>query len=81
MIWGYEGWSEERLMTEGIDGIRSNVDIWKGNWLFIGEWSVATTPTFNDVTKFRTFAKSYFDALRGAHAGWTYWTWKITGDL
>lgn len=80
LIWGYEGWSEDRLMGEGIDGIRSQISQWNGNWLFIGEFSVATAPSFANTQKFRNFVSRYFNALKGAHAGWTYWTWKISGD-
>ena len=80
LIWGFEGWSEERLMGEAINGISSSIAQWNGNWMFIGEFSVATTPAFADPQKFQTFASRYFNALKGAHAGWTYWTWKVSGD-
>jgi len=80
LIWGYEGWDEDRLMGEGIDGISSQISQWYGNWLFIGEFSVATTPSFADEQKFRNFVSKYFNALKGAHSGWTYWTWKVSGD-
>ena len=80
MLWGYEGWSADRLINEGIPGIKNDIAAWTGNWMFIGEWSVASSERINDVEKFKTFTRLYFDALKGAHAGYTYWTWKITGD-
>ena len=80
LIWGYDGWDEDRLMGQGIDEIQSSISQWYGNWLFIGEFSVATTPAFWDMNKFRAFAGKFFTALRGAHGGWTYWTWKVSGD-
>lgn len=48
--------------------------------MFIGEWSVASSKRINEDNKFRDFVRLYFDALKPAHAGYTYWTWKITGD-
>lgn len=82
LIWGYEGWSEDRLMNEGIDGISSQISQWQGNWLFIGEFSVATggSAPFTDTQKFRNFVNKYFSAVKQAHLGFTYWTWKVSGD-
>jgi hypothetical protein len=42
-------------MWGGVDGITTHIKTWKGNWLFIGEWSLATTGSapFNDQTKFK----------------------------
>lgn len=69
-------------MNEGIDGISSQISQWQGNWLFIGEFSVATggSAPFSDTQKFRNFANKYFSAVKQAHLGFTYWTWKVSGD-
>ena len=82
LIWGYEGWNEERLMGEGLNGVHSQILEWNGNWLFIGEFSVATGPSapFSDTNKFRSFVNKYFDTVKKAYAGFTYWTWKVSGD-
>jgi hypothetical protein len=60
--------------------IRDDINAWTGNWMFIGEWSVASDQPIYDDAKFREFVRLYFDALKGAHAGYTYWTWKVSGD-
>jgi aryl-phospho-beta-D-glucosidase BglC (GH1 family) len=69
-------------MTTGVDSISSAIDQWTGNWMFIGEWSLATggNAPFNDMTKFKQFAQRHLDAVNKAHMGWTYWTWKTSYD-
>lgn len=80
LIWGFEGWSEERLMSEGINLLKNELSSWKGNWLFIGEFSVAAPQPFWDTNKFRKYAKDYFEAMNIAYGGWTYWSWRVSGD-
>jgi len=51
--------------------------------MFIGEWSLSTYPEyapFTDRDRFWQLANQMVDALDQAHSGWTYWTWKISGD-
>ena len=52
LIWGYEGWDENRLLGEGLDGISSQISQWQGNWLFVGEFTVASSAAFNDRVNF-----------------------------
>jgi aryl-phospho-beta-D-glucosidase BglC (GH1 family) len=52
---------------------------WKGNWLFIGEWSIASSATFND-DDLRRYSQAQLAAFREATGGWTYWTWKFYND-
>lgn len=70
----------DRLINEGIPQLKDDIAQWKGNWLYIGEWSVAVQQPVTDTKKYREFIRLYFDALRGAHAGYTYWTWKVDED-
>jgi hypothetical protein len=68
------------LISEGVPGIKNDIAAWTGNWLFIGEWSVASNKHIDDEDKFKQYVKAYFESLKGAHAGWTFWTWKVAGD-
>ena len=52
---------------------------WKGNWLFIGEWSIASSASFND-DDLRQYAQAQIAAFKNAVGGWTYWTWKFYND-
>jgi hypothetical protein len=47
--------------------------------LFIGEWSVASSATFNDAD-LRRYAQAQLEAFQEATGGWTYWTWKFYND-
>jgi len=75
LIWGFEGKSPQWLMNEGVATIRNAVNGWNGNWLLVGEWSLASSQTFTDA-QLTQYGKNMFGALKGAHSGWTYWTWK-----
>jgi hypothetical protein len=52
-VWGFEKWSADRLINEGIPMIRDDINAWTGNWMFIGEWSVASDQPIYDDAKFR----------------------------
>lgn len=82
LIWGYEGQNEDQILYNAVDGISSQIQQWHGNWLFIGEWSLATNPEapFSDKGKFVQLAQRMIAALDQAHSGWTYWTWKVSYD-
>jgi hypothetical protein len=80
MVWGYEGWSIDRLISEGIPFLRQEIQAWSGCPLYVGEWSVATNIESPDPDRYRQFIKLYFQTLNEAKAGYTYWTWKISGD-
>ncbi|CAF3399262.1 unnamed protein product [Rotaria socialis] len=78
-IWGYEGWSTDRLISYAQNELRNDISEWKGNWLFIGEWSIASSASFNDYD-LRLYAQAQINAFKGATGGWTYWTWKFYND-
>jgi glucan 1,3-beta-glucosidase len=82
LIWGYEGQNEDQILYGAVDGISSQIQQWHGNWMFIGEWSLATNPEapFSDRNKFIQLGTRMIDALNQAHSGWTYWTWKVSYD-
>lgn len=82
LIWGYEGQNEDQILHGAVDGITNQINGWNGNWLFIGEWSIATNPSapFSDDGKFKQLAQRMIQSLNKAHSGWTYWTWKVSYD-
>jgi len=82
LIWGFEGMNEQQLIAQARGPLSQSIRAWTGNYLLNGEWSLATSGNapFNDENLFRTWAGAYTDALAGCHAGWTYWTWKVSGD-
>jgi glucan 1,3-beta-glucosidase len=81
-VWGFEGKSEDEILNYVRHNLKNSIRNWKGNWMYIGEWSFATPPSapFNDRNRFLEFASAYVDALNQAPAGWTYWTWKTSYD-
>ena len=81
-VWGYEGQSEDQILGKALDDISNQITSWTGNWMFIGEWALATNPSapFNDNNRFKEFAQKYVRVLNQAHSGWTYWTWKCSWD-
>lgn len=36
LLWGFEGWSADRLINEGIPSIKDDIAAWTGNWMFVG---------------------------------------------
>jgi len=82
LIWGYEGDNEQQLMSIAQGALTNSIKGWTGNWLFDGEWSLATSGNapFNDENLFRQWAGIYLGALSNCHAGWAYWTWKVSND-
>jgi glucan 1,3-beta-glucosidase len=82
LVWGYENLNDDQAIAEARGGLTNKIRQWSGNWLFNGEWSLATGPNapFHDENKFRTFANAYLQALSGCHSGWTYWTWRTSWD-
>jgi hypothetical protein len=60
--------------------LKNDILAWKGNWLYIGEWSIASSvDTFSD-DDLRRYAQAQLAAFKGATGGWTYWTWKFYND-
>ncbi|CAF5095823.1 unnamed protein product, partial [Rotaria sp. Silwood1] len=73
------GWNKDRLITYAQNQLKNDISSWKGNWLFIGEWSIASSANFND-DDLRLYAQAQIAAFQGATGGWTYWTWKFYND-
>jgi hypothetical protein len=59
--------------------LKNDIVAWKGNWLFFGEWSIASSASFND-DDLRRYAQAQIAAYRESAGGWTYWTWKFYND-
>lgn len=53
---------------------------WTGNWLVIGEWSLASSANFDSDEDLRRYARAQLKAFQGATGGWTFWTWKFYKD-
>jgi len=80
LIWGFQSYSEDALIDYARGTLANTISGWNGNWLFNGEWSLASEPRFDDESKFRTWARVYLNAVNRCKSGWTYWTWKVSGD-
>ncbi|CAF1426677.1 unnamed protein product, partial [Didymodactylos carnosus] len=80
-IWGFEGQSKDQLIRFAQNDLKNDIAAWRGNWLFIGEWSIAWpgSANFDNDDDLRRYATAQLEAFKGAHAGWTYWTWKMYG--
>ncbi len=59
--------------------LKNDLLAWKGNWLYIGEWSIASSATFTD-DQLRQYAQAQLSTFQTAVGGWTYWTWKFYDD-
>ncbi|DBA00905.1 TPA: hypothetical protein N0F65_006105 [Lagenidium giganteum] len=81
-VWGYEGKNEEQLIEAVKEYGRTHIQPWSGNWLFLGEWSMASpgSASFNDEAQFRRFGQTLLDVFRGAHQGWAFLSWRVSGD-
>ncbi|KAL0483662.1 glucan 1,3-beta-glucosidase [Acrasis kona] len=79
---GWEDKTEDDVLKYVYGELKSDIKNWKGNRLFIGEWSLSTNPSapFKDASRWNTFASGVVDAYSNAPAGWTYWTWKVSND-
>ncbi|CAK4132125.1 unnamed protein product [Aphanomyces euteiches] len=81
VIWGYDNMSEDQLISQGVAGRANDIYNWKGKPLFLGEWSLTTQwPTFNDPGRFGQLATKMVSMAQAAGGGWTYWSWKKSGD-
>jgi hypothetical protein len=74
-----QGWTADQLINYAQNQLKNDILAWKGNWLFIGEWCIASSATFTD-DQLHVYAQSQLDAFKGATGGWTYWTWKFYND-
>ncbi len=62
--------------------LRNDIETWKGNSLYIGEWCIAasaSSPSFTD-DQLRQYAQAQMATFQQAMGGWTYWTWKFYND-
>lgn len=73
----YEGKTTDWIMNQGVQLVANDISNWHGNWLLMGEWSLASpgSATFTDVT-LKQYFDNMFNTLNAMHSGWTYWTWK-----
>uniref|UniRef100_A0A914EMZ5 glucan 1,3-beta-glucosidase n=1 Tax=Acrobeloides nanus TaxID=290746 RepID=A0A914EMZ5_9BILA len=81
-VWGFEqdkGWNADKLIDFVNNDLTNNINTWAGNWLFIGEWSIAASFGMDDDT-LRRYAQAQLKAFSQATGGWTYWTWKTYND-
>ncbi|TMW59516.1 hypothetical protein Poli38472_004585 [Pythium oligandrum] len=86
-IWGFENWSAEDLVNNGIRrDFLNKMNQWNSrpnaNPMFFGEWSLASSGQYTnpDSNDFLTWTRAQMDAMKTAKAGWTYWSWRIYGD-
>ncbi|CAH0515736.1 unnamed protein product [Peronospora belbahrii] len=86
-VWGFEHTSDEHLVNVAVKhDYNKRVGKWnatkKNNRLFIGEWSLATPSNMrcNNPDFFYKFASEQLKVHDQAEAGWTFWSWKVTGD-
>ncbi|KAJ0390673.1 hypothetical protein ATCC90586_012120 [Pythium insidiosum] len=54
------------------------MDNWKGNPIYMGEWSLAAPDSapFHDENKLKEFAAVQLEQFQGAKAGWAFWSWR-----
>lgn len=67
------------MISYAQNELRNDMRNWKGNWLFIGEWSIASSASFSD-DDLRRYAQAQIAAFNESPGGWTYWTWKFYND-
>ena len=74
-----KGWTADQLINYAQTTLKNDIASWKGNWLFIGEWCIASSASFSD-DQLHRYDQAQLDAFKGAVGGWTYWTWKFYND-
>ncbi|GAB9476750.1 Glucan 1,3-beta-glucosidase [Globisporangium polare] len=86
-VWGYEDTSESDLIDVSVKKeFQSKVTKWNArashNRLFFGEWSFATAAGKfgGNKDQFYAFAEAQAKVQNQAEGGWTFWTWKSSGD-
>jgi glucan 1,3-beta-glucosidase len=82
-VWDYDsksGWTPQKLIDYANNQLANDIKDWNGNWLFIGEWSIATAMDMPDDNTLRSYARAQLGAFSKAKGGWTYWTWKFYND-
>ncbi|CAF3259932.1 unnamed protein product [Rotaria sp. Silwood2] len=79
-IWGFEGWDENRLIAYAQNELKNGISQWTGNWVFIGEWCIASSASFSNDYDLHRYAQAQLEAFNSAPGGWTFWTWKFYND-
>ncbi|DAZ93463.1 TPA: hypothetical protein N0F65_006522 [Lagenidium giganteum] len=80
-VWGFEQATEADLMGKHMPAFDDDLAAWKGNPMFIGEWSFATSGKFqNDDEGYHKWARKQLEVINKAKAGYTFWSWRIYGD-
>lgn len=62
--------------------LKNRINAWTGNWLLLGEWSLASpsSANFDNDDDLRRYAEAQINAFNGATGGWTFWSWKFYND-
>uniref|UniRef100_K3W955 glucan 1,3-beta-glucosidase n=1 Tax=Globisporangium ultimum (strain ATCC 200006 / CBS 805.95 / DAOM BR144) TaxID=431595 RepID=K3W955_GLOUD len=79
---GMDTHSETQVMNAVQSYQADSVEIWVGNPLFLGEWCMQTAPSapFVNGTEFQAFGAAQLKVYSKAKAGWTFWSWRHSGD-
>ncbi|GLE10154.1 hypothetical protein PINS_up022165 [Pythium insidiosum] len=79
--WGWEHAPKESVFSEAAKYRDNHIAPWKGNPLFIGEWSLATADSLSlsddDLSKFADIQMKAYD---DAGAGWAFWAYRHSED-
>ncbi|TYZ64543.1 hypothetical protein PybrP1_004565 [[Pythium] brassicae (nom. inval.)] len=81
-LWGYDGQSKQQILR-AVAQYGDSVRAWRGNWLLISEWSLASPPSAfppDDRDGLAQLAAAQLSAFAGAHSGWTFWSWRHSDD-
>jgi hypothetical protein len=68
------------LIAYAQNELKNDILAWKGNWLFIGEWSLASPTNFGNDDDLHRYAQAQLRVFQEAYVGWTFGTWKFYSD-
>lgn len=75
------GSSSEMQLLDAVKSFReSRVDTWRGNPLFVGEWSMQSGIPLSSNETFREFGKTQRESYASLRAGWTFWSWRHSDE-
>ncbi|KAK9864623.1 hypothetical protein WJX84_010965 [Apatococcus fuscideae] len=77
LYYAYSGTADSALTSVNNDA--SNIQKWSGNYLLIGEWSLATH-TAATFPQTQQLGQEELSAYGKAHAGYTFWAYKWFGN-
>nr|CCA23489.1 unnamed protein product [Albugo laibachii Nc14] len=78
--WGYENNNMEQVL-EAVKRRSNDIAAWTGSCLFIGEWSMDSSDSANfgaNPDTLVNFGRAQKEALRPAHCGTSFWSWKAS---